>query len=96
MHFLTQIEHHLSNFETDAREEIARFIEYLKSKFVEPGAPVPSAVALAPEAPVAADPVASVEPPPAPVVAVDPVEPPATPEAPAPVVAPKVDTGAVV
>lgn len=87
MHFLTQIEHHLSNFETDAREEIARFIEYLKSKFVEPGAPVPSAVALAPEAPVAADLVKPVEAPPAPVVAPDPVVPVATP---------KVDTGAVV
>ncbi|MFA5897758.1 MAG: hypothetical protein WC829_01465 [Hyphomicrobium sp.] len=87
MHFLAQIEHHLSNFETDSREEIARFIEYLKSKFVEPGAPVPSAVALAPEAPVAADLVKPVEAPPAPVVAPDPV---------VPVVAPKVDTGAVV
>ena len=87
MHFLTQIEHHLSNFETDSREEIARFIEYLKSKFVEPGAPVPSAVALAPEAPVAADLVKPVEAPSAPVVVPDPV---------VPVVSPKVDTGAVV
>ncbi len=83
MHFLTQIEHHLKDFDTTARAEIERFLEHLKSKFVEPGVPVPSAVALAPEAPVAADPIA-------------PVEPPATPEAPAPVVAPKVDTGAVV
>lgn len=89
MHFLTQIEHHLSNFETDSREEIARFIEYLKSKFVEPGAPVPSAVALAPEAPVAAD-------------LVKPAEAPLAPEAPVvadlvmPVATPKVDTGAVV
>jgi hypothetical protein len=89
MHFLTQIEHHLANFETDSREEIARFLEHLKSKFVEPSAPVPSAVTLAPEAPVAADPVAPVEPPPAPEtpVVADPVMPVATP---------KVDTGAVV
>jgi hypothetical protein len=94
MHFLTQIEHHLSNFETDARGEIERFLEHLKGKFVEPGAPVPSVPVAAPV--VAADPVAPVEPAPAPVVAADPVEPPAAPETPAPVVAPKVDTGAVV
>lgn len=82
MHFITQIEHHLANFETDAREEIERFVEHLKSKFVEPGAPVPSAVA-----PVAA-PTAKAAP-------VAPVEVPPVPEA-APVAAPTVDTGAVV
>ena len=94
MHFLTQIEHHLANFETDARDEIERFLEHLKSKFVEPGVPVPSVPVAAPV--VAAEPVTPVEPPPAPVAAVDPVEPPATPKTPAPVAAPKVDTGAVV
>jgi hypothetical protein len=92
MHFLTQIEHHLKDFDTTARAEIERFLEHLKSKFVEPGVPVPSAAApvAAPEAPVvAADPVAPVEPPPAPEtpVVADPVMPVATP---------KVDTGAVV
>lgn len=82
MHFIAQIEHHLANFETVAREEIERFVEHLKSKFVEPGAPVPSAVTpvVAPAAEAA--PVAPVEVPPA-------------PEA-APVAAPTVDTGAVV
>lgn len=89
MHFLTQIEHHLSNFETDSREEIVRFIEHLKSKFVEPGAPVPSPPVAVPEAPVAADLAKPVEAPPAPEapVVADPV---------VPVAAPKVDTGAVV
>lgn len=92
MHFLTQIEHHLSNFETDARDEIERFLEHLKSKFVEPGAPVPSAAApvAAPEAPVvAADLVKPVEAPPAP-------EAPVAPDPVVPVATPKVDTGAVV
>lgn len=93
MHFLTQIEHHLANFETDARDEIERFLAHLKSKFVEPGAPVPSAPV--PSAPVAKL-VAPVEPPAAPVVAADPVEPPVAPETPAPVVNYTPNTGAVV
>jgi hypothetical protein len=73
MHFVDQIKHYLTTFETDSREEIERFVDYLKSVFVEPGAPVPSAIA-APVA-VTADPIASSEPP-APVESLDePAEP---------------------
>jgi hypothetical protein len=73
MHFVNQIKHYLTTFETDSREEIERFVDYLKSVFVEPGAPVPSAIA-APVA-VTADPIASSEPP-APVESLDePAEP---------------------
>jgi hypothetical protein len=61
MHFVDQIKHYLTTFETDSREEIERFVESLQSVFVEPGAPVPSAIA-APVA-VTADPIASSEPP---------------------------------
>jgi hypothetical protein len=51
MQFIKQIEHHLTEFDTEAKAEIARFIAFLRTKFVEPG---PAVVGI-PEAPVATD-----------------------------------------
>ena len=40
MQFLKEIREHLTNFETEASEEIHRFIDWLHTKYVEPGAPI--------------------------------------------------------
>ena len=40
MQFLKDIREHLANFETEAELEIHRFIDWLHTKYVEPGAPV--------------------------------------------------------
>jgi len=40
MQFLKEIREHLANFETEAELEIHRFIDWLHTKYIEPGAPV--------------------------------------------------------
>jgi len=40
MQFLKEIREHLANFETEASEEIHRFIDWLHTKYVEPSAPI--------------------------------------------------------
>lgn len=40
MQFLNEIREHLANFETEAKEEIHKFIDWLHTKYVPPGAPV--------------------------------------------------------
>ena len=74
MQFLKEIREHLVNFETEASEEIHRFIDWLHTKYVEPSAPivappstnyVQSVASFTPAldaAPAAADPAPVVEP----------------------------------
>ena len=40
MQFLKEIREHLANYETEAAAEIHKFIDWLHTKYVEPGAPV--------------------------------------------------------
>jgi len=40
MQFLKEIREHLANFETEAKDEIHKFIDWLHTKYVEPGAPI--------------------------------------------------------
>ena len=42
MQFLNEIREHLANFETEASQEIHRFIDWLHTKYKEPGAPIVS------------------------------------------------------
>jgi hypothetical protein len=42
MQFLKEIREHLANFETEASEEIHRFIDWLHTKYVEPVPAVPA------------------------------------------------------
>ena len=40
MQFLKEIRDHLANYETEAAAEIHKFIDWLHTKYIEPGAPV--------------------------------------------------------
>jgi hypothetical protein len=40
MQFLKEIREHLAHYETEAAAEIHKFIDWLHTKYVEPGAPV--------------------------------------------------------
>lgn len=42
MQFLKEIRDHLANFETEAKDEIHKFIDWLHTKYIEPAAPIVS------------------------------------------------------
>jgi hypothetical protein len=48
MNFLKEIEDHLQSFESSAKNELSKFVAYVKSKYSEPAAAV-----VAPAAPIA-------------------------------------------
>jgi hypothetical protein len=85
MHFLKEIREHLKDFETDVSDEMHKFIDFLHTKYQEPGPAI-----VPPPAPIG-DPVPALDAAPAPVVeeasasVVEEAPAPVVEEAPAPV-----------
>ena len=76
MQFLNEIRQHLENYETEARAEIHKFIDWLHTKYQPPGAPIvaPPSTSYVETAPSFTAPVVGASLATSPVASIDPVE----------------------